>query len=462
LRAPTRCLVIAAGIVLVATVGGPAEVEGQDRSPATTVAKEWLEVIRGGDETLGRAFIEARFAPALRDHVPMEEHVRLAASYRRTLHGLEEGGVLELGNTEARLLLAGGDRVLELRVRVEADSPHRITDISVGPAGPGVGAELTARTLEELWTELEGLAEADEFSGVVLLATAGEVVARHAFGPADRGDGRPVRPETRFDLGSIYKLFTSTAVLRLIQDGRLGLGDAVGKHVEGLDAAIAERVTVQHLLRHRSGLGDYLTDPSFEADPKRFRRPADYLALTRGQALAFEPGTRTRYSNMGFVLLGAIIEAVTGGDYHDVVDMLVFRPAGMTTAGPTGGPDAARRYHHMPDGWMPVDAYYPQIASPAGGGFAAAADLHRFADALVGLRLLDLEHTSLLLRHFQAPAPSDPAALPAEFAVGGGADGVAAAFMVRPAERTTVVVLANVDSFPVEDLARRVLELAPR
>jgi CubicO group peptidase (beta-lactamase class C family) len=215
-----------------------------------------------------------------------------------------------------------------------------------------------------------------------------------------------------------------------------------------------------HRSSSRSGLGDYLTHPELEADPKRFRRPADYLPLLKGQAPAFEPGTRTRYSNIGFVLLGAIIEGVTGGDYHDRVDALVFRPAGMTTAGPTGGPDAARRYHHMPDGWMPVDAYYPQVASPAGGGFAAAADLHRFAEALLDLRLLDLEHTALLLSHFQAP--SGPVSLPAEFAVGGGADGVAAAFTVRPAERKTVVVLANVDSFPVEDLARRVLDLAGR
>jgi D-alanyl-D-alanine carboxypeptidase len=458
LRARTRYPVVAAGIVLLTALGVPGGVVGQAPSPGTTVAKEWLELIRGGDEALVRAFIEARFAPELRDHVPLEEHLRMAASYRRTLSGLEVDGVLELGDTESRLLLAGGDRLLELRVLVEPDPPHRIAGITVGAAGPGLGVELTAGTLEELWPELEELAEADEFSGVVLLATADGDLIRHAFGPADRRDGRPVCPETRFDLGSIYKLFTSTAILRLVQDGRLGLGDPAGKYVDGLDAAIAEGVTVEHLLRHQSGLGDYLMDPEFEADPKGFRRPADYLPLLKRQALAFEPGTRTRYSNMGFVLLGAIVEGVTGGDYHDVVDALVFRLAGMATAGPTGGPDAARRYHHMPDGWMPVDADYPQVASPAGGGFAAAADLHRFAEALLDLRLLDLEHTALLLSHFQTP--SDPVSLPAEFAVGGGADGVAAAFMIRPAERKTVVVLANVDSFPVEELARRVLDLA--
>jgi CubicO group peptidase (beta-lactamase class C family) len=232
-------------------------------------------------------------------------------------------------------------------------------------------------------------------------------------------------------------------VLRLVQDGRLALADPVGTYLEGFDAAVAERVTVEHLLRHRSGLGDYLSHPQFEANPKRFRRLADYLPLARRQELAFEPGTRSRYSNIGFVLLGAI-----------------FRPAEMTTAGPTAGSDAARRYHHMPDGWMPVDSEYPDVASPAGGGFAAVSDLHGFVEALLDHRLLDAEHTALLLNDFQVP--TDPAGRPDELAVAGGADGVAAALLVRPAERTTVVFLANVDSFPVETLVRHVLELAPR
>jgi D-alanyl-D-alanine carboxypeptidase len=249
-------------------------------------------------------------------------------------------------------------------------------------------------------------------------------------------------------------------VLRLVQDGRLALADPVGTYLEGFDAAVAERVTVEHLLRHRSGLGDYLSHPQFEANPKRFRRLADYLPLARRQELAFDPGTRSRYSNIGFVLLGAIIESVTGRDYHEVVGEVVFRPAEMTTAGPTAGSDAARRYHHMPDGWMPVDSEYPDVASPAGGGFAAVSDLHGFVEALLDHRLLDAEHTALLLNDFQVP--TDPAGRPDELAVAGGADGVAAALLVRPAERTTVVFLANVDSFPAETLVRHVLELAPR
>lgn len=460
MRSPISPVGFLCGIVIVSSVTEPGEVIGQTPSPATVAAEDLLEVIRSSDEARGRELVETRFTAELRNHVPMEEHLRILATYRRTFQGLEVAGVLELGSTEARLILAGADRPLELRVLVEADPPHGIAGIHVGPAGPELGAELTAGTLEELGRELEGFAEDDRFSGVVLVATGEDLQFWNAYGPADRDDGRPNRPETRFDIGSIYKIFTCVAVLRLVQDGRLALGDPVGTYLDGFDPTVAGRVTVEHLLRHRSGLGDYLSHSEFEADPERFRRPADYLPLARRQEPAFEPGTRSRYSNMGFVLLGSIIESVTGRDYHEVVDEVVFRPAGMVTAGPSGGPDGARRYHHMPDGWMPVDSEYPEVASPAGGGFAAAVDLHRFAQALLDHRLLDPAHTALLLNDFQAP--TDPLAPPDHLAVAGGADGVAAALLVRPADRRTVVVLANVDSFPVETLAGLALELAAR
>lgn len=460
MRATANPIACVCGIAILCGLAGRVEAVAQTSSPATAAADELLQAIRSGDEAQRQALIETRFTRELRAHVSMEEHLRMLAGWERSLVGMEVEGVLELGATEARLILEGTDRLVELRVVVEPDPPHGIAGIEVGAAGPPLGAELNARTLEEVERELERLAEEDRFSGVVLVATPDRVLYRSAHGPSDREEGRPIRPETRFDIGSIYKLFTSTAILRLVQDGHLALADPLGTHLDGFDAPVAERVTAEHLLRHRSGLGDYLSHPAFEADPKRFRRPADYLPLARRQELAFEPGTRGRYSNMGFVLLGAIIESVTGRDFHEVVDELVFLPAGMATAGPAGGPDAARRYHHMPDGWLRVDAEYPDIASPAGGGFATATDLQRFVEALLDHRLLDAEHTALLLNDFEQPV--DATALPPVFGFAGGADGVAAALMARPAERTTVVVLANVDAFPVETLARYVLELAGR
>jgi hypothetical protein len=248
-----------------------------------------VEVVLANDDPRLQAFLEARVIPLFLHFLPMAEHLAIFASLRRELEGRDLDGIELEGPFEVRLYFAGRGDPLELRVAVEGEEPHRIEYVAGGAAGP----EIAAQSLEGLQAELQRLADEDAFSGVVLALTADGVRFHEAFGPADR------------------------------------------------------TVTVEELLKHRSGLGDYLAHPEFEADPNRFVEPADFLPLARTQAPAFEPGTATRYSNLGFVLLGAIIEVVTGQGYHEVIHELVFRPAELRTAGPAGGPEAARRYHRI-------------------------------------------------------------------------------------------------------------------
>lgn len=446
---PSRTFAGIAALVLLAT---PAVIHGQLPSPAADIAEALLEVVLADDEPRLQSFLETRFIPEFHEFLPMAEHLAIFASLRRALEGRESTAIELEGPFEVRLYFAGRGNLLELTVIVEEEEPHRIEYVAWGSAGP----EIAARSLEGLQTELQRLADEDVFSGVVLALTSDGVSFHEAFGSADRTTGRPVLRETRFDLGSIGKLFTATAVLRLVQDGPLRLADPVGRYLEGFSPEVAS-VTVEQLLRHRSGLGDYMSHPEFEADPDRFVEPADFLPLARTQALAFEPGTATRYSNMGFVVLGAIIEVVTGKGYHEVIDELVFRPAEMRTAGPAGGPEAARRYHRMPREWMRVDGQYPPVGTPAGGSFATAIDLACFVDALLDHRLLSDRYTALLLNDFDTSAADG--GLPRQFEFAGGADGVNAMLLVRPAERETIVVLSNTEPFPLERVARRVQSL---
>jgi CubicO group peptidase (beta-lactamase class C family) len=451
----TRSAPLAAAFVLTGVQALlPVPARAQLPSPARDAAQAFVDVVRSGHEARLRSFIETRFAPELRDFVPLDEHVRMAAMLRADFAGLELDEVALDGPLRATLTYAGGGRRLQLEVRVEAAPPHRIEGVRARDAPPPLDT-----SIDDPDALLAQLAGEDAFSGVALVADGDELRLHAAYGHADRDARRPNLPDTRFDVGSVYKLFTSVAVLRLVQEGRLQLDDALGSYVDGFEPRVAERVTVRHLLAHRSGFGDYLDHPEFEAEPKRFRAPADFLPLAVAQGVAFEPGTRTRYSNMGFVLLGAILEPVTGRSWHDVVRELVFEPAGMTSAGPAQDAAAARRYHRMPAGYVAVDSLYPDLATPAGGGFAAVADLHRFVRALFAHELLDPGHTALLLNRFETP---DPARLPAVAGFAGGADGLHAVVLVRPAERRAVILLANIEPIPADAIAQRLLELAGR
>ncbi len=432
----------------------PARAQGQLPSPAADAAAELLEVARAGDRARIRAFIEARFTIEFINAFPMDDyHVPVFASLGRQIHGLEIADRTLAGPDAVSMILAGPGKRLEVRLRVEPEPPHRITYVGWQNAGP----EINARSLGDLGKELKRLADLPPFSGVVLVTRAGEVLLHEAYGPADLVTGRLNRPETRFDIGSLNKLFTSTAILRLAQDGRLDLDDVIGKHLDGFRSEVAERVTIRHLLTFRSGLDDYLSHPQFEADPKRFIEPADYLPLAREQELRFEPGGGWHYSNLGFVLLGAIIERVTGRGYHQVNDDLIFRPARMESAGPIGGAEAARRYELHDGRFESTDPLYPDVGSPAGGGFASAMDLQRFIEALLDYRLLNEQNTALLLNNFEAQR--NGGSLPEEVSFAGGAPGVNAILSTRPAERQTVIMLGNIGPLAADAIARRIQEL---
>jgi D-alanyl-D-alanine carboxypeptidase len=425
----------------------PAAAIAQLPSPAADLAEELLEVVRSGDRPRIRAFVEARFSPDFIQAYPLDEyHVPVLASLGRQVEGLESAAVELAGPFEAFVLLSGAGRRMEVRVAVDPEPPHTIQGLGWGDAAP----EIRARSPDELARELRRLAAVPPLSGVLLVARGRDVLLHEAYGPADMATGLVNQPETRFDVGSLNKLFTATAILRLARDGALGLDDTLGRFLDDFPPHVAERVTVRQLLEFRSGFGDYLEHPRFLEDPKRFNAPGDFLPLARAQELHFEPGAGVRYSNMGYVLLGAILERVTGRGYHDVMDELVFRPAGMRSAGARGGPDAARRYELQHGRFEAADALYPDVGSPAGGGFAAAADLHAFVEALLDGVLLEEEDVALLLSGFEART------VPEEVSFSGGAMGVNAAVRIDTADRLTVILLGNMGPLAADAMARRV------
>jgi D-alanyl-D-alanine carboxypeptidase len=305
------------------------------------------------------------------------------------------------------------------------------------------------------------LHDAGHFSGVVLAAKAGKVVAAHAVGRADVAAGVPNTIDTRFNIGSINKVFTKVAIAQLAQAGKLALDDTVRTHLPKLALAGADKITIRQLLEHRSGMGDIFGPRYQAAPPARLRELDDFAALFVDQPLAFEPGTQERYSNAGYVTLGLIIERLSGEKYRDYVARHIFAPAGMTGTGlwalDEKMPARATGYtRHGKDGELhapvPNTDSLPGRPSSAGGAFATAGDLLRFWQALLADKLLSTKWTSWMINRSFDDARRAPM-----IGVAGGAPGVNAA--VELAGAWTVIALANLDPPSANAMARGAMDI---
>nr|WP_199039021.1 serine hydrolase domain-containing protein [Dyella sp. ASV24] len=277
------------------------------------------------------------------------------------------------------------------------------------PKGPVSHAELG----KHIRTLLDRLVSVSDFSGCVSVFDGGETVFDECRGLAERSFKVPADHRTRFRIASVGKMFTAVAIGQLVEAGKLSWDDTLATLVpEYPDQATAKKITVWELLHHTAGLGDFMVPEYFEHS-QRYVNPVDYLALIARQHMAGEPGMGLSYSNAGYVLLGRIIENVSGENYFDYIQHHIFDPAQMTSSGFESVdeivPGLAVGYFHD-DGvfsrkwkanWM--QGIYK--GSPAGGGYSTNTDLLRFAKALHGGELIK---PATLAKMFDGGVPAGP------------------------------------------------------
>ncbi len=199
---------------------------------------------------------------------------------------------------------------------------------------------ITPPALDDVEALLRKEAAADRFSGAVLVTRHGEILFSDAVGLADRDRAIPNTLQTRFRIGSMNKMITAVAILQLVEAGKIDLTAPVGDFLTDYpNPDVATTVTIHHLLTHTGGTGD-IFGPTFDAHRDELRTHQDYIEVYGSRGPEFEPGSRWAYSNYGFVLLGAIIEAVTGQTYYDYVDDHIYQPAEMTATGSLPETDA--------------------------------------------------------------------------------------------------------------------------
>ena len=309
--------------------------------PALVRLDEINALLRAGDEVRLRAYVEVSFADSMRRASPGDPGILpFLLQLSRRHRGFEIvrtiGAPLQ-GVTAVVRSVAEPSRIFRLNLAVEPAAPHRIAGFFLLAAAPEDLPEETPdltpeRAIESFAKQIDRLV-GDGFSGVVLLARGSDVVLQRAAGESDRGLHAQNTLDTVFGLASMNKMFTAVAVAQLVEQGKLGYADPVGRHLKGwLPEDLAARVTVEQLLTHTSGLGDYL--PEIESDPKlrSARTLAAYRDLIRRSKVEGKPEDGLRYSNTGYVVLGALIEAITGRDYFDFVRSEIYAPAGMTRA----------------------------------------------------------------------------------------------------------------------------------
>jgi CubicO group peptidase (beta-lactamase class C family) len=241
----------------------------------------------------------------------------------------------------------------------------------------------------------------DQFSGAILLARRGRVLFQKAYGLADRERRKPNRLDTQFRFGSMGKMFTAVAIMQLVERNRIDLEAPIGRYLADYpNREIATKVTVANLLSHTGGVGD-IFGPEFGRHKASLRSTKDYVDLYGSRAPEFAPGSRQSYSNYGFILLGRIVEQVSGLAYDDYIQRNIFRPAGMASTGnrPESEVLPRRAVGYMGSGsrLKSADDTLPLNGTAAGGGYSTVGDLNRFVGSLTSRRLLRAETLQKLI-----------------------------------------------------------------
>ncbi|EMP9871095.1 TPA: serine hydrolase domain-containing protein [Klebsiella pneumoniae] len=277
------------------------------------------------------------------------------------------------------------------------------------PAAPAAKAAV-ARTSEKeaiaaFKTYIEKRAAEGGHSGAVKVSKNGKTLFEGAYGYADREKKIPNTLDTKFYFASMGKMVTGVAITQLIQAGKIKLDDPIIKFLPDYpNKELASKATIFHLLTHSGGTGE-IWGPEFRDGADNLKEHADFIKLFGERPLLFEPGSKFGYSNYGMLILGRIIEVVSGQSYFDYVRENIFKPAGMNSTDnlpkDPAIPGLAVNYTKQggetyPDGLRPsVEPLYRGMAS--GGGHSTVGDWTRFAEAVMNHKLLDAEHTELYL-----------------------------------------------------------------
>lgn len=427
-------------------------------------ARAIIEALSAGDAAAYETVAREHYSDALYARRTTAERADFVAQMAADFSPMRIEAITEEGDQLVVRARGSGPMTATLTFSFDTTPQQKIARIDIaaeaGDAdGPGDGPRFppppvsTTQSAAEMSAAIDRwLAPAlqhDDFAGVILIARDGKPFVTRIYGPAVRspdgaGDRAP-DAQTAYNIASIGKKFTQTAVARLIQEGRLSLTTTLGEVLPDYPNAEARSATIAQLVGMRGGISDFF-GPGFEDQPKdRFSSNHAYYEYVSHLPQRFAPGTRNEYCNGCYVVLGEIVERLSGMRFEDYVQRHVLAPAGMTRSGYFNSAslpaNTARGYTRSDGPGSPyVDAFgqHGRTGSGAGGVYSTALDLLAFDNALREGKLLNAEMAAWVM----GGAPQEGRSH-AALAVAGGAPGTNS--VLESDGRWTVIITANVD-----------------
>ena len=459
----------------VCGTAAPAEAaQGPSAAAVERLAEDWVETINSADDAAYVRFVEER-GPVLRDGPKGWPEGREGwLALRDFLLGMTLCGVKSAAADAVEMWVfdPNFDSYGVWRFKpgaTAADKPEFMSGSFTDELPPGAvrPARLALPALvRAIDARAASRAAEDRFSGAVLVAQGGRVLFQKAYGLADREHGKSNRLDTQFRFGSMGKMFTAVSIMQLVEKGRIDLEAPIGRYLAGYpNRDIADKVTVANLLSHTGGTGD-IFGPDFTQHKAALRSTKDYVDLYGARAPLFAPGSRTAYSNYGFILLGRIVEQVSGLSYDEYIRRNIFRPAGMASTGnrPESETLPRRAISYMGSGAKLKSAKetLPLNGTAAGGGYSTVGDFNRFLVGLTSHRLLRAETLQKLIdggvkrtdgqfAGFDFGRTDEGAGR--FIGHGGGAPGMSGSLQHFLKSGITVIVLANRDPGTAESIA---------
>lgn len=306
-----------------------------------------------------------------------------------------------------------------------------------------------------------------KFMGAALVARGSEVLFNKGYGSADLEWNIPNTPNTKFRLGSVTKQFTAASILLLEERGKLSVSDPVKKYMPDAPAAW-DKITIYNLLTHTSGIPNFTSFPEYAKLEPFAATPTELVARFRDKPLEFVPGEKWNYSNSGYVLLGYLVEKISGTNYEKFVRENIFTPLGMKDSGYDSNSAVVQRraqgYVPGKNGYEHAGFIHMSIPHGAGALYSTTEDLLKWEQGLFGGKLLQAasleKMTKPFLSNYAFGLQVETAGGRKVIEHGGGIEGFNTELEYYPEDKLTVVVLGNVNGSAPGEIAKKLGALA--